>query len=268
EVLAVQLIRRSGTRFDGSTQSERIKALEHAGVLTKAATDALHAIRTYGNEATHSHLFNVHTALQSIKQCWELGNLLRLALFPDDQRPRSFIAPEPHSPPQAADGDDQAQLDARTRPLADPQTELTETLTVLDAAQTAQAAEAAARSAAEAELAEARRREAAVAAQLAAVTRQFDELQQSGALASHAQEKVSPAAGHSFAQAFRRRPPLNEVQARRVIDAQLEAAGWVVQDYADVNPVAGAGVAVREFRLATGFADYLLYVDGKIVGVI
>src|SRR5699024_4959407 len=112
EVLAVQLIRRSGTRFDGSTQFERIKALEHAGVLTKAATDALHAIRTYGNEATHSHLFNVHTALQSIKQCWELGNLLRLALFPDDQRPRSFIAPEPQSPPQAADEDDQAELDA------------------------------------------------------------------------------------------------------------------------------------------------------------
>ena len=55
---------------------------------------------------------------------------------------------------------------------------------------------------------------------------------------------------------------------RREIDRQLVAAGWVVQDYGDLNTAAGIGVAVREFRLSTGFADYLLYVDGKIVGVI
>src|SRR5699024_236636 len=172
------------------------------------------------------------------------------------------------SPPQVKNADDQAELDAINRRLAASQTELTETLTVLDAAQTAQAAEAAARRAAEAELAEARRREATVAAQMATLERQVSALQKSGALASRAAEQVSPAAGNSFAQAFRRRPPLNEVQARRVIDAQLAAAGWVIQDYAEVNPLAGAGVAVREFRLATGYADYLLYVDGKIVGII
>jgi len=58
------------------------------------------------------------------------------------------------------------------------------------------------------------------------------------------------------------------VAARRVIDGQLRAAGWLVQDYADANPLAGQGVAVREFRLTAGFADYLLYVDAKIVGVV
>src|SRR5699024_9046377 len=172
---------------------------------------ALHTIRKVGNDATHSHLFNVRTALRSIEQCWQLGNLLRLALSPDDQRPRSFIAPEPSSPPQVKNADDQAELDAINRRLAASQTELTETLTVLDAAQTAQAAEAAARRAAEAELAEARRREATVAAQMATLERQVSALQKSGALASRAAEQVSPAAGNSFAQAFRRRPPLNEV---------------------------------------------------------
>jgi type I site-specific restriction endonuclease len=30
----------------------------------------------------------------------------------------------------------------------------------------------------------------------------------------------------------------------------------------------GPGVAVGEFPLKTGFADYLLYVDGKVIGVI
>lgn len=267
EVLAEQLIRRSGTRFDGSKQIERIQALERAGVLTSAAAGALHDIRTVGNKATHSHLFNVRSALQSVEQCWQLGNLLRLALS-DDQKPRSFIAPRPPSPPQVVEAGDQAQLESINRKLADSQTELTEALTVLGDAKTAQVAETEARRAAEAELAQSREREQYVAAQLAALEQQLAELQGSGALASSGPTKVSAATGSTFSKAFRRRPPLNEVQARRVIDAQLAAAGWEVQDYIDVNTTAGVGVAVREFRLATGYADYILYVDGKIVGVI
>jgi len=50
EVIAEQLIRRSATRFDGSRQVDRVKALERAGVLTKAAADTLHDIRKVGNE--------------------------------------------------------------------------------------------------------------------------------------------------------------------------------------------------------------------------
>jgi type I restriction enzyme R subunit len=54
------------------------------------------------------------------------------------------------------------------------------------------------------------------------------------------------------------------------IDAALGAAGWVVQDYDAMNLAAGKGVAVREFRLAPGhgYADYLLFVDGKAAGVL
>ncbi|NLE78072.1 MAG: DEAD/DEAH box helicase family protein [Rhodococcus sp.] len=267
EVLAEQLIRRSATRFDGSKQIERIQALEGAGVLTSTAAAALHNIRTVGNKATHSHLFNVNSALKSVEQCWQLGNLLRLALS-DDQQPRTFIAPQPPSPPRAVEAEDQAQLESINRKLAESQTELTEALTVLGAAKTAQIAENEARRAAEAELAATRDREQSVASRLAALEKQLAELQGNGALASTEPVKVSAATGSAFSKAFRRRPPLNEVQARREIDAQLAAAGWKVQDYTDVNTLAGVGVAVREFHLATGFADYILYVDGKIVGVI
>jgi type I restriction enzyme R subunit len=64
--------------------------------------------------------------------------------------------------------------------------------------------------------------------------------------------------------------PTPEQQARVQIDAALEAAGWLVQDRADVNLAAGPGVAVREFKMASGhgFADYLLFVQGKAVGVL
>jgi len=54
------------------------------------------------------------------------------------------------------------------------------------------------------------------------------------------------------------------------IDAALAEAGWIVQRREEVNLAAGCGVAVREFALAQGqgFADYLLFVDGKAVGVL
>ncbi len=59
-----------------------------------------------------------------------------------------------------------------------------------------------------------------------------------------------------------------EEQARQQIDKMLDAAGWKVQDLRDLNLSAALGVAVREFPLKTGEADYLLFVDRKAVGVI
>jgi len=59
-----------------------------------------------------------------------------------------------------------------------------------------------------------------------------------------------------------------EQKARQEIDRQLERCGWVVQGFRDMNISAGLGIAVREFPLKTGFADYLLYADCKALGVI
>ena len=57
---------------------------------------------------------------------------------------------------------------------------------------------------------------------------------------------------------------------RQTIDANLRAAGWLIQDRADANLHAARGIAIREFRLehGHGFADYLLFVDGRAVGVL
>ena len=59
-----------------------------------------------------------------------------------------------------------------------------------------------------------------------------------------------------------------EGRARAVIDAQLEACGWVVQDYGRAAVAAAKGVAVREVPTGAGPADYVLFVDGQAVGVI
>jgi type I restriction enzyme R subunit len=59
-----------------------------------------------------------------------------------------------------------------------------------------------------------------------------------------------------------------EDRARQKIDHLLTAAGWQVQDYRDLSLGASLGVVVRNFPLKTGFADYLLFVDRKAVGVV
>ena len=61
-----------------------------------------------------------------------------------------------------------------------------------------------------------------------------------------------------------------EAQARVQIDQLMQAAGWHVCNIDQVNLHAAVGVAIREFPLnpGHGFADYLLYVNGKACGVI
>jgi type I restriction enzyme, R subunit len=61
-------------------------------------------------------------------------------------------------------------------------------------------------------------------------------------------------------------PP--EQRARLQIDAQLSAAGWAIQDIATLNLSASRGVAVREMQSFGGPADYILFVDGKALGIL
>jgi type I restriction enzyme R subunit len=56
--------------------------------------------------------------------------------------------------------------------------------------------------------------------------------------------------------------------ARDNIDRQLIACGWLVQPKSKINLSAGIGVAVREYSTEVGPADYVLFVDGKPVGII
>ena len=59
-----------------------------------------------------------------------------------------------------------------------------------------------------------------------------------------------------------------EQKAREAIDQRLTQAGWILQDMRQLNPLAGPGVAVREFPTSTGPVDYALFVDGAPVGIV
>ncbi len=58
-----------------------------------------------------------------------------------------------------------------------------------------------------------------------------------------------------------------EKKSRREIDADLIAAGWLVQSREELDRTAGRGIAVCEFSMKSGFgfADYLLY-NEKLAG--
>ncbi len=61
---------------------------------------------------------------------------------------------------------------------------------------------------------------------------------------------------------------LPEQKARLKIDELLLQSDWAIQDFKQVNLGAKLGIAVREFPLEEGFADYLLFVNKKSIGVI
>lgn len=65
-------------------------------------------------------------------------------------------------------------------------------------------------------------------------------------------------------------PETPEQKARREIDADLTAAGWLVQGRDELDLTAGRGIAVCEFPMKSGFgsADYLLYLDRKAIGAV
>ncbi|MDQ2906185.1 MAG: DEAD/DEAH box helicase family protein [Chloroflexota bacterium] len=59
-----------------------------------------------------------------------------------------------------------------------------------------------------------------------------------------------------------------EDDARQHIDTLLTQAGWSVQDRKNLNLGAARGIALREFSMSTGIADYLLFVNREAVGIV
>lgn len=59
-----------------------------------------------------------------------------------------------------------------------------------------------------------------------------------------------------------------EEKARLRIDKKLEEVGYIIQDFKEFNPKAALGVVVREVETNSGPVDYMIFIEGKPVGVI
>lgn len=272
EVMTRHLVTLLGLTVPGSRQVDRINALTRAGVLVPQVRAWFEAIRTTGNRAVHEYYANVREALQSVEMCFRLGDWLHRALDQSDTTHRVFLAPAPPSTaPAPTTAADQQELEQLRAELDAYRRKLEEARLSYDGKQSRLEREQAAREQAEAELARAEAERAALHDLIAELSDKITELT---APAMESRSAARPLDGASQRDEFiahaqkAARPPMSEAQVRAELDRILEKAGWVVQDDIAKDLFAGRGVAVREVSTAVGRADYLLYVDQRLVGVI
>ncbi|MFK0142071.1 DEAD/DEAH box helicase family protein [Streptomyces murinus] len=269
EVLAEELIARIGMRIEGDRQIDRLTALTRAGVLVPEIRDDFDRLRRDRNRAAHSHLFDTSRALAAVRVCYKLGLWFHDAV--DGRRTVAEFVP-PTDPGASAEVTDPAELAELREALDGHRQALTQARTRLAESSDALEAERKARAEAERLIASADTNRRELLARVEQLTTEIEGLrnaQQAKYDAARRQPRqVDVGSRDAIIHRAQRPAPLNEVQARDTIDAMLRASGWQIQDRDQLNPQAGQGVAVREFMLATGRADYVLYVDGRIVGVI
>lgn len=278
EAIAADLVSRARVRVEGSTQFDRLRALDREGYLHGDVGTAFHEVRTLGNEANHSGLDSAEDAFRALRTCFRLGAWYH-RLLTGSREQLSFVPPSPDRTPAAENERLLGEVARARRELEEAR------LSYRDQASQAQA-EQAARSVVEHELAQAHAEREELARAVAAMQLQLQEFQAAAEATQlgrrHADATDRTAASTAVAERARlldnaeqaSREPLTEVQVRKRLDAMLRAAGWDVQDSgADLNlhvqgDRRGNGVAVREVTTAQGRADYALYVDRKLVGVI
>lgn len=270
ETLAKLLVVSTQVKVSGDTQHARIQALARSGVLAPHIREKFDDIRTAGNQAVHSHYGDVRAALTAVQRCFELGLWLHRART-GDREPRAFVPPDdPDTGPERLSVPAQAEFDQLREELDGYRARLREVLLHRDTASTELQAQQRARSAAEQALARATSDRDELRAMVAQLETRAAELKAAFDTQVAKAPRVSAARREAFIDSAQRaaQEPLTEAEVRVEVDRMLAAAGWLVQDVDDANLFAGPGVALREVRTSSGPADYLLYVDRALVGVI
>ncbi|MFF4484295.1 DEAD/DEAH box helicase family protein [Streptomyces sp. NPDC001520] len=280
EVLAADLVRRGRVRVEGDRQIDRLKALDREGYLHGTVGDVFHELRITGNDAVHNNLAESRAAFRAVQSCFRLAVWFhRLLTGSREQLP--FVPPQPPES-ETATPEYQAllaEVEVAKKALAEAR------LTYQNKASESDAAKEA-RLAAQRELAAAKAQQEQLAEIVAAMQGDLKALRNSFEAARAAQpaedKRNKEAASAAVAERARlldnaetaSREPLTEVQVREQLDHMLREAGWSVQNHnarLKLNVQGdhrGRGVAVREVTTAGGRADYLMYVDLKLVGVI
>ncbi|MFI6032420.1 DEAD/DEAH box helicase family protein [Amycolatopsis magusensis] len=252
-------------------QYQRLRMLLDQGALPPRVHGWFDAVRRKGNQAVHEGYEGQREALVLLRACYELGAWYHRTVTPGGDAP-PFVPPQPPQaqPEPQTPADAQAQDDMRTL-LEAYRSELVEMRLRVDRQTEMATAEAAAQRTATQEILQAVRGQTELGQLVQDLSTQVSELQRrlTDRASSTTFELDSAARESLLARSqLASRPPLNEVQVRRIIDRMLTEAGWAVQDVSETNLYVSEGVAIREASIASGRADYLLYVDRKLVGVI
>jgi type I restriction enzyme, R subunit len=234
-------------------QINLLNRLRDRGLIKGEVDRLFHELRKIGNQATHELSGNHRTALSGLKYARELGIWFHRS-FSGNRNfdPGAFIPPpDPKIETQA--------LKAELERLRD---EVQKNFSEAEAAQALTNAETLRRSVAEDLAREAESKVQEVLNHLAEIQAQAK---------SETQQTIQQTI--TQAQVAESGVLLDERETRRLIDAQLRAAGWEADSeeltYQNgVRPQKGRNLAIAEYPTANGRADYALFCGLQIVGVV
>lgn len=238
---------------DDERQIDLLRRLRDRGLLKGEVDRLFHELRRSGNEATHTHFGNHRTALSCLKYARLLGIWFHRVFTKDPN-----FNPSPFIPPP----DPAVETEALKQELERLRSELEVSLQTAELAQISIQQEAQRRASAE-ELA----REAETKAQSA--------LNHLAVIQAHA-VNAPPQTIQQIIQASQQAETdivLDERETRRLIDRQLQAAGWEADSeqltYQNgTRPQKGRNMAIAEYPTEDGRADYALFAGLMVVAVV
>ncbi|MBD2357035.1 type I restriction-modification system endonuclease [Tolypothrix sp. FACHB-123] len=234
-------------------QIDLLNRLRDRGLLKGEVDRLFHELRKIGNAATHELSGNHRTALSGLKYARVLGIWFHRVFGGD----RNFD-PGPFIPPP----DPKVETQALKSELARLRDEVKQQLSAVEAAQALAQIEAQRRTVAEDLAQEAEAKVQEVLNHLAEIQAQAKEKSQQTIEQTISQAQIAESG-----------VLLDEKETRKLIDAQLQAAGWeadseVLTYQNGVRPQKGRNLAIAEYPTANGRADYALFCGLQIVGVV
>ncbi|MGZ0172962.1 MAG: type I restriction endonuclease [Planctomycetales bacterium] len=272
ETLAREVAARIGLASGAETTFRDVeRSLKDAGLLDQSLAEVMRTLRLAGNNAVHSLAGEQREALHQLKLLRQIAIWFHRTIAPDRNfKPGPFIPP-----PDPSNADDALKDELRTirEALASKEAELAGTelqraeLEQRVAEEAARAKQAYENEAAAFELAE--QTEAELQKQLEEHRLHVEELsKQQAETAPQIREQTVKAAQQAADEV-----ELDESDTRRLIDAQLRAAGWEADTVSlrhsqGTRPVKGRNLAIAEWPTAKGPADYILFVGLMPVAVV
>ncbi|GAB3717372.1 type I restriction-modification enzyme R subunit C-terminal domain-containing protein [Amycolatopsis oliviviridis] len=259
EALTATIFLKFGIPDMPSQQFKRLNILKEMRLVDHRVHEWFTAVRLKGNKANHEGYDDASDALLMVRASYDLGGWFHRMVTVAGEAP-PFVPPQPRQAPSD-----------ELRGLLDMyRAELVEMRLTIDRQTEFAAAEAEARQAANNEILSAIEAQGDLRSLVERMASKVEGLQATLVRQASQAEPINPRVRDEMIEraVTASKPRLTEAEVRRIVDRMLESAGWIVQDRAVLSVHAGLGVAVREMTVGRGRADYLLYVDAKLVGVL
>ncbi|HOX51713.1 MAG TPA: type I restriction-modification system endonuclease [Fibrobacteria bacterium] len=260
ECLALEVASRIGVYTSSDEpQIALLRRLQDQGILSRDVAQLFHQIRIAGNEANHALRDDHGAALNLLKFATQLGVWFQRTFGKSDFRAGPFVPP---SPPKDESAELRQELDRLGRELAsaaDSRMEAQQKLSLLE------------------DQLRVVKDEQSAWERIALETDQARaDLERKLAQVQERSKSMAPAAQNALlkaAQVASGKMELDEAATRRIVDKQLEDAGWTADTvnlrYAKgTRPQRGRNLAIAEWPTEHGPADYVLFVGLRPVAVV